>query len=55
MLTEDQVLVLVTEEKWVKAKDYVQDLSVLIERKKVNCRKLQVIPGFLNYLLQHIP
>lgn len=48
--TKDEVLVLVTEEKWVKAKGQVDELKCITENKKANRQQLQEIRGFLNYI-----
>ena len=44
--TEDQVLVLVTEEKWSKAKTQVQELKTVVLQKLGNRKRLQQIRGF---------
>ena len=48
--TEEEIFILVTEEKWIKAKAQVQDLKQLIVFTKVNRKRLQIIRGFLNYV-----
>lgn len=49
------MLGLVTEEKWSKAKNYIEDFSVLNQCTMVNCKKLQVIRNFLNYITTTYP
>ena len=53
--TSDQVLVLVTEEKWCKAKAQVEELSIIVAGKKGNRKRLQQIRGFLNYVAATYP
>ena len=53
--TETQVLVLVTEEKWCKAKSQVQELKHIIQHKVWKRKRLQEIRGFLNYIAATYP
>lgn len=48
--TKERVLVLVTEEKWIKAKSQIDELKEMIEDPTVKRKRLQEIRGFLNYL-----
>ncbi len=53
--TDDNVMVLVTEEKWHKAKSQVQELKVRVQEKMASRKRLQEIRGFLNYIATTYP
>ncbi len=53
--TEEEVLVLVTEEKWTKAKSQVQELGAIVQQRLGNRKRLQEIRGFLNYVATTYP
>ena len=53
--TDDELLVLVTEEKWAKGKSQLQELKNIIKKDNVSRKRLQEIRGFLNYIVMTYP
>lgn len=53
--TEDDLLVLVMEQKWVKAKSQVMELEIIVTHKTAKRKRLQEIRGFLNYIATTYP
>jgi len=48
--TNEEMVVLVTLEKWLKGKAQIEELGVMVEKGLLNRRRLQEIRGFLNYI-----
>ena len=53
--TNNEILVLVTDEIWAKAKSQVKELGNIIQDKFGNRKRLQEIRGFMNYVVATYP
>ena len=53
--TEDDLVILVTTEKWKKGKSQIKELENMIKEVMVNRKRLQEIRGFLNYIATTYP